>query len=165
MSDRTSLSVDTPDSFRGAVLLLLVGLAVTGFGAYDYVQQGQALENAVTVEAEVTEVDVETSSGGKSAGVDYVPAATFTYTYEGTNYTSDEVFPSESTPNYDTESAARDVLDGYETGDTVTAYVPPGDPGDAFLKDQKSNSPLLFTGIGLFFVLIGGWSTVQNYGP
>jgi hypothetical protein len=39
-------------------LLLVVGLAATGFGAYDYVQQSEAVESAT----EITETDVETDS-------------------------------------------------------------------------------------------------------
>ncbi|WP_435320475.1 DUF3592 domain-containing protein [Haloarchaeobius sp. TZWSO28] len=164
MSGDSNFSLDGPSSFGGAVVMLLVGLALTGFGAYDYVQQSSAVENAVTVDAEITEVGVESTAAGKGSDVEYRPTVRFTYTYDGESYTGTDVFPAETTPTYDTKSAAQSVLEGYETGDTATAYVSPDDPGDAFLKNKQSNSPLIFAGVGLFFVLVGGRSVMTNYG-
>lgn len=162
MADDWSLSVDTPDSLRRALLLLVVGLAATSFGAYDYIQQSDAVDDAVEVDAEVVAVGVDAAAGGSSAGTDYRPTAEFTYEYDGETYTSTSVFPSATSPNYDTESAAREVLAGYDAGDTVTAYVDPADPDGAFLLDRTSNAPLLFAGIGAAFVAVGGVSTLRR---
>ncbi|WP_435366014.1 DUF3592 domain-containing protein [Haloarchaeobius sp. DYHT-AS-18] len=164
MSGDSTISVDGPSTFRGAVLFLVVGLAMTGFGAYDYLQQSDAMENAVSVDAEMTEVGVESDSAGSSTDVEYTPTVEFSYTYEGESYTSTNLYPAETTPSYDTRSAARDAVADYDEGATVTAYVSPDQPGNAFLKNEKSNSPLLFAGIGLFFVLVGGKSTLTQYG-
>lgn len=159
----TTFSIDGPSTLRGAVVLLVVGLAATGFGVYDYVQQSDAVEDSVEVDAEILELGAETSGSTGSSGTDYRPTVRFEYEYDGTSYTGTSVFPSETTPNYDTRSAARSVLEEYETGETATAYVDPANPDDAFLKNQTSNAPLLFVGIGLFFVAVGGVSTAKRY--
>jgi len=143
------------DPVRGGALLLVLGLALTGYGGYDYQQQRAALEDAVEVNAAVVETGVETTSGSSSPGVDYRPTVTFDYRYGGENYTSHSVFPSSSTPNYDTKSAAREVLAGYDAGSEATAYVDPDEPADAFLIREASGGPLLAIGIGVALALLG----------
>ncbi|WP_423999668.1 DUF3592 domain-containing protein [Haloarcula salina] len=162
MPEITGVSINGPETLRGAVLLLIVGLLVTGYGAYDYAQQSSALTKAVEVDAELLETGVERESGGRRSGVSFQPTVRYTYEYGGSTYTSTNVFPANIAPTYDTEDAARSVLDGYESGDTVTVYVPPGDPDDAYLRHQESNAPLLAVGIGLFFVLGGGVTTLRR---
>lgn len=143
------------DPVRGGLLALVLGLAVAGYGGYDYQQQRQALADAVEVEATVVETGVEATSGSSNPGASYRPAVTFDYRYGGQNYTSHSVFPSSTTPNYDTRSAAAAVLDGYEAGETATAYVDPDDPGSAFLVHRESSGPLLAVGIGGVVALLG----------
>ena len=162
MADSSGLSIDGPSTTRGALVLLVVGLAAAGFGGYDYLQQSDAVDDAVAVDAEIVETGVKTVSGGRRSGVEYRPTVRFTYTYDGTSYTSTNVFPSTTSPSYDTESAARDVLDGAGTGDAVTAYVDPADPDGAFLLNQTSAAPLLFVLVGGLFVVAGGRTVVQN---
>jgi hypothetical protein len=161
MSD-SGLSIDGPKTLKGAVLLLVVGLAMTGYGAYDYTQQSDAVDGAVAVDATITELDVESTSRGSSPGTDYRPTVRFTYEYEGTEYASTNIFPSAITPNYDTESAAREVVAGYAVGESVTAYVDPADPDGAFLKAQTSNAPLFAAMLGLFLALGGVVSAVKR---
>ena len=162
MADESGFTFNGPDSRRGAVLMVLIGILAAGYGGYDYVQQSGALSNAQEVPAELTAQDVDADSAGSSPGVDYRPTVRFTYEYDGTSYTSTNVFPTTISPTYDTKSEARSVLDGYETGDTVTAYVPANDPDAAYLKHQSSNAPLLAVGIGLFFV-VGGVSSLRRH--
>ncbi|WP_195155750.1 DUF3592 domain-containing protein, partial [Halorubrum sp. AJ67] len=71
-------------------------------------------------------------------------------------------FPSAIRSNYDTESAAREVLDGYAVGEPATAYVDPSDPDGAFLRSQTSNAPLVAVVIGLLFAFVGGRSTLRR---
>lgn len=155
------LSVSGPQSYRAAVIMLVVGLGVSGFGAYDYVQQSQAVSDSVEVNAELVSTGVEAVSVSSSPGADYKPTVEFTYDYEGTSYTSTNVFPAAVSRTYDTESAARDVIADYEQGTTVTAYVDPADPDGAFLQNSTSNSPLLFVGIGLLLTIVGGRSLLR----
>jgi hypothetical protein len=145
----------TVDPVRGGLLFLLVGLAVTGYGAYDYFQQQESIDAAESVTATVVETGVESDSTGSSTDVDYYPTVRFEYTYRGETYTSNEVYPASVRRSYDTESAARDVVDEYDVGSSVTAYVPPESPGDAFLRDEQTHAPLVAVGIGVAFVLLG----------
>ncbi|WP_276259047.1 DUF3592 domain-containing protein [Haloglomus litoreum] len=158
-------SVNGPDSVVKSVLFVVVALALVGYGGYDYVQQTDAVENAVEVEATIVEVGVErTTSPGGSADVEFEPTVRYEYSFEGTAYTGTEVFPGSVTPEYETESAARDVVSAYEPNTTATAYVDPSDPDDAFLENRVSNTPLLLVGIGLVLALLGSVATLRNLG-
>lgn len=165
MSPDVSISVGDRDvdPFRGGLLFLLLGLAVTGYGGYDHLQQRQRIDAADRVDATVLETGVEADSSRSGTGVEHYPFVRFEYTHRGETYTSDEVFPSTVRASYDTESAARDVLDEYDAGSTVTAYVPPNSPDDAFLENERSNAPFVAIGVGLFAVLVGGWSAANAY--
>jgi len=131
------LTISGPSTVRGAVLMLVIGLAATGYGAYDYTQQSNAVEDAVEVDATITDLDIESTSAGSSTDVSYRPTVRFTYEYEGTAYASTNVFPSTISTNYDTESTARSVVEEYAVDESATAYVDPSDP-DAFLKHRTS---------------------------
>ena len=162
MSDDSGLSVSGPGTFRKALFMALIGILMVGYGGYDYVQQSSTLTDSVEVDAELAEKGVETTSAGSSAGVNHRPTVRFTYQYDGTSHTSTNVFPANIAPEYDTESAAESVLSGYETGQTVTAYVPTNDPDDAYLKHETSNTPLIVAGIGALFALFGGVSALRR---
>jgi hypothetical protein len=142
--------------------MLVIGLAATGYGAYDYTQQSNAVEDAVEVDATITDLDIESTSAGSSTDVSYRPTVRFTYEYEGTAYASTNVFPSTISTNYDTESTARSVVEEYAVDESATAYVDPSDPDAGFLKHRTSSAPLLAITIGLFFVLVGGSSAVKR---
>jgi hypothetical protein len=163
MTDDTGLSVDGPETLGGALAVLLLGLAVAGYGVYDYTQQADAVAEAVEVDATVTEVGTESQSTSSTSGVDYEPRVRFTYEYEGTTYEGTRLFPATVAPEYDTESAARDAVSGYEVGENVTAYVVPDDPDGAFLRDRRSNAPLTLAGIGGIVSLLGGALSVKRY--
>ena len=133
-------------------MLLLVGTGLAGYGAYDYTQQSEAIEDAVQVEATIVETDVETvtSKGDQS----HEPTVSFEYRYDGTAYTGDRIFPSDVNPKYEMRSKARSIVQEYESGETVTAYVDPASPGDAFLEKKRSTYSLKLAGIGVLIVFI-----------
>lgn len=151
--------INGPSSTIGVALLLLGGLAVAGYGGYSYVTQSSAIDSAVEVNATVTSTGVEKVD--KRRGVDYAPRATFNYTFEGESYTASNVYPGPLTRDFGTEEAAREQLDGYETGDSVTAYVQPDAPGDAFLVRERSDKPFFVIGIGIVLAL-GGLYSIRN---
>lgn len=166
MTDGFSLSIDGPDTLSSAILLLLLGLGLTGYGAYDYVQQSDTIRNAVEVEATITETDVVTegSVSGQTGGkVQYEPRVEFTYEYQGVSYTGTNIFPTHIAPEYDQRSKAESVISEYETGTTVTAYVDPNDPSDAFLKNKTSDTSLVAAGIGGVISLLGGASVWKKH--
>jgi hypothetical protein len=120
----------------------------------------------MTVEATITETDVVTqgSVSGQTGGeVHYEPRIAFTYEYRGESYTGTNVFPAHIAPEYDQRSKTESVISEYETGTTVTAYVDPNDPGDAFLKNTPSDTPLIAAGIGATISLFGGVSVWKQY--
>ncbi|QGX93899.1 DUF3592 domain-containing protein [Haloplanus rallus] len=165
MTESSSFSIDGPDTLRGALILFIVGLGITGYGAYDYVQQSDAMRNAAEVDATITEVDVvtESSVGGAAGGeISYEPRVEFRYKYQGTTYTGTNVFPADINPEYD-KSNAEAVIDEYEEGESVTAYVDSTDPDHAFLKNKTSNQPLIAAGIGAMISVLGAVSALKKY--
>lgn len=141
-------------------VVLLLGLGTMGYGAYSYTAQTSALDSAVTVNATISATSVETVD--QRRGVGYAPSVTYNYTYEGETYTSSNVYPGKIPREFDTEDAASAQLEGYEPGDTVTAYVPAESPDDAFLKHEQSNDPFLVVGFGVLFVLAAMYSVIRR---
>lgn len=141
------------------VIVLLVGVATIGYGAYSYSVQSSALDTATEVNATITDTAVETNDG---KGVTYTPQATFTYTYEGETYTSSNVYPGELPREFGSREDASAELNGYESGETVTAYVPPDAPGNAFLKYESTDKPFLVIGFGVLVVLGAARSALKR---
>jgi hypothetical protein len=154
------MEINGPTGTVQIAVVLLIGVAAIGYGAYSYTAQTSALDSAVEVEATITSTSVDESSARR--GVDYVPQATFEYSYEGSDYTSSNVYPGPLSKDFDTEEAAREELSGYEPGDTVTAYVPPDSPGNAYLQREGNDKPLFLIGFGALFVLFGGRAVVRG---
>jgi len=152
------MRISGPSGRIGIALTLVLGLASIGFGAYSYSTQSSALDSATTVEGTVTSTAVEERS---TKGTSYVPRATFEYTYEGERYTASNVYPGTLVRDFDTESAASAELEGYESGETATVYVPTDAPEEGYLKPKRSNKPLLLVGVGALFLLGAGRSAVS----
>lgn len=140
-------------NLRKALVLVLIGAGVIWFGYSDYTTQEERVENAIEVDAEILDTDVDRRSG--SSSTTYYPSVEFEYTYEGTTYTSSNVHATESRSGHSSRSSAESVTDDYPEGDTVTAYLDPNEPGAAFLDVDHSNGPYLWMGLGAVFVLAG----------
>lgn len=143
-----------------AVLILVVGIGVAGYGGYSYVQQSDAIANTVEVDATITETDVRTVQQRRSRS--FVPEVTFEYRYQGASYTSSNVFPAGSAPRFNNRANAEDVLDNYGTGTTVTAYVNPDSPDSAFLENRRSNRPVRLAAIGGIVALAAAGHLVRT---
>ena len=148
---------------KGTVLLLLIGLALLTYGGYDYVQQSDAVDDAVTVEATVVEASVSESTSGR--GVSYHPIVEFTYEYRGTEYTGDQLLPGSIESSYDTRSDAESAVEPYDAGTTVTAYVDPAEPSEGFLERRTSGGPVEFVAIGGVVLLVTGLHAVGARRP
>ncbi|UWG47558.1 Uncharacterized membrane protein, DUF3592 family [Halanaeroarchaeum sp. HSR-CO] len=131
------------------VLAIIVGLGAMGYGGYMYTAQSSAVESTETVEATIVSTSIEEIDNRKGSD-EYSPHATFTYTYEGEQYTSSDMYPGDVAHEFPTKEDAQAQLDGYDSGATVSAYVPTNSPGDAFLQDETSNKPLFIAGLGAF---------------
>ena len=136
---------------RKSVYLLVLAVALTGGGGYSYVQQGQAVSDAVTVQATVDSAQVERIKSRRS--IDYEPEIEYTYEYQGETYTSEQVFPGPTIRTYSDRSKAQSVVRSYEPGTTVQAYVRPSAPSNAFLIRERTPWPTRALVIGS--VLLG----------
>ncbi|WP_254522278.1 DUF3592 domain-containing protein [Natrinema caseinilyticum] len=145
------LDFNGPSGAIQIAIALIIGLGTIGYGAYSYSAQSSALDTAETVDATIVSTSIETRE--ERRGTDYTPHVTFNYVYEGETYTASNVYPGKLPREFGSKEDARAELDGYEPGDTVTAYVPPNSPGNAFLKHESSNKPLLVVGFGGIVVM------------
>lgn len=136
---------------RKSLYLLVLAVALTGGGGYSYVQQGQAVSDAVTVQATVDSAQVERIDSRRS--IDYEPEIEYTYEYQGETYTSEQVFPGPTIRTYSDRSKAQSVVRSYELGTTVQAYVRPSAPSNAFLIRERTPWPTRALAIGS--VLLG----------
>lgn len=150
-----------PQQLLSSVILML-GLVLVGYGGYVYVQESTALSDAVEVEAQITETEIVRASAMRGDTV-YVPTATFEYRFGGTDYTSANLFPAGSTKRYKDRADAASVLSDLAVGDTVTAYVVPSAPGEAFLRDSRPDTSGRFLIFGAFVGLVGGLRLVQTW--
>jgi len=143
-----------------SIVVLLVGLGIIGVGAYSYVTGSAALDNRVEVSAEVTDTGVQTvtTSRGRNA---YVPVVRFQYRFQGTDYTSDSIYPDNLQREYEDRAGAESQLSAYTVGETVTAYVDPDRPGRAFLEDSRSGMAIGAVAAGAFVCLIAGLGLYQ----
>jgi len=163
--DDSSSGLDLPPLEAPQLLslaLLVLGIGLTLFGATGYVQETAAIENAVEVEATVVDSGVEEVATGRT-DPRYVPMATFEYRFQGTTYTSDSVFPRGSEQRYHERAEAESVLADATSGDTVTAYVDPEAPGEAFLTTTRSETSVRFLVFGGFMGLVGGVRFLQTW--
>lgn len=142
---------------RESVFLLLLAVGLIAVGGYEYVQQEQAVENAVAVQATVDTAHVERIDSRRS--IDYEPDIEYTYRYRGEMYTSDQVFPGATIRTYSDRSKARAIVRSYQPGTTVQAYVRPSDPDDGFLIRERTPWPgraITVGGVLLGLVVLAG---------
>ncbi len=145
-----------------ALLVLVVGIGVAGYGGYDYVRQSGAVDGAVAVETAVVDATVEESVG---RSLSYRVTVEHTYEYRGTEYTSERVFPGATSPQYFVRSDAEGVIEPYEPGTATTAYVPPGAPGRAFLERRTTGAPFKFVAFGGALALLTALRAVGSRDP
>lgn len=153
------MDVRTPEGPLQIGVLVLVSLGLVGYGGYSLMDQNRALSNAVEVNATVDSTGVAEDSQ-RRGGVEFRPQVSYSYSFEGENFSSSNVYPSTLSKSFESREEAEAVLDGYSEGSEVTAYVRPGSPGKAFLVDERSNKPFLFIAIGVVMASFGAYSMV-----
>ncbi|AZQ16174.1 DUF3592 domain-containing protein [Halorubrum sp. PV6] len=163
MGNESGVNINGPDTLKGALLLMLIGIAIISYGGYDHVQQTEAVRDAVEVDATITELDIEADSGTSSnPGANYDPVVEFEYSYNENEYTGTKIYPADIEQNYETQSSAESAIEEYEQGTQTTAYVSPDQPGDAFLKNQTSSAPIIAIVLGGLFTLFATVSAVKK---
>lgn len=144
------------------LLTLALGLGIAGYGGYDYVQQTDAVNNAVAVETAVVETEISRSEGRQFY---YRVRVEHTYEYQGDEYTSDQIFPGSTEPIYTVRDDAAQILEPYEPNTTATAYVDPNSPSGGFLKRQTTFAPFKFIGFGGFIAVLTALHAIGARNP
>lgn len=163
---RVGPRIEFGEEGKGAVIsslvAILIGLGLVVLGFNTYTNQNQALENPVNVSATVVDTGI-TEDSSRRGGIDYQPEIEYEYTFEGQTYTSDSMHPGGQLPDeHNIESEAREVIDRYSQGSEITVFVPPENPGDAFIEAEKTSDPLFFMGIGVLFMVLGGYNFLKT---
>ncbi len=148
------MEVRGPSSTLGVAVAVVLSLGLIGYGGYSYMSLTDAISSSVSVNATVDSVGVE-EVDGRRGSIEFRPEASFTYSFNGTEYTSSNVYPEGLAPSFDTEEEARLDL---EEGDPVTVYVERDSPGEAFLKHERSNKPLFMIGFGLLMITVTAYT-------
>jgi hypothetical protein len=143
-----------------AILVVIAGIGLAIYGGYSLMQQDSAIQNAEQINVTIESTGIEKVS--QRRGVEYKPTASFSYTYNGDSYNSDNVYPSGIAQEFNSEEDASQVIEDYNTGETVTGYISPGSPGNAFLVDENSNTPYFMILIGIAMAVIGIGSKLQG---
>lgn len=159
-----------------AIALFLVGAVILAYGVTEYRAQSQVLDDVDEVDATITAVELETydddgtsttvdqqrTQGEFGDGVTFHLTVTFEYEYDGDQYQSSKFDAIGSVPTYDDWEDARDARDEYAEGDRITAYVPPDDPGNAFLDGGMPMGVYAIMGFGGFLMLGGLWIPIAH---
>ena len=160
----TNSTANTRSIFGFAVILLAMGLVVTGIGIHEYQTQTEALDNAVEVDATIVTSEVqlhqdEFDRTDRSSDYrtttdtpEYRLVIEFEYEFEGEQYRSSNVNVAGSIERFDSRSEAQETQAEYPEGSQTTAYVNPDEPGEAFLEDGLPLVTYLVPGLGGFLL-------------
>jgi Tfp pilus assembly protein PilV len=133
-----------------SLISITLGVMLLGAAGYMAYSQQQSLSSGVQIEATVESKEVTMSSSKK--GDKYTPNVTYSYTYNGTRYTSDNIRPGIGTKASNTRTAAEDRIDQYNVGETTTAYVVQGSPSKSYLKKKSGPLPIILGILGLALI-------------
>ncbi|ERH06123.1 MAG: protein of unknown function (DUF3592) [Halonotius sp. J07HN4] len=144
-----------------SLISITLGIVLLGVAGYTAYSQQQSLSSGVQTEATVESKEVTMRSSKR--GDAYIPSVAYSYTYNGTQYTSDNIKPGPGTRASDTTTAAEDRIDQYNVGETTTAYVVRGSPSKSYLKNESAPLLSLIIGIlGLSFVGLPVYKSVAS---
>lgn len=132
------------------VLLTLVfvvaGIGLIWFGWTEYQNQQSDIQEAVEIEGTVESIEIDEEN--TENGHNYEPIVSYTYNYEGQQYSSESLYPGPD-GSFNSRGGAEEVTSQYSTGQQTTVYVNEEDPSRAFLIDN----PRTFR---VFAIMIGG---------
>lgn len=125
-----------------AVCLTVLLLGSGGYLAYStFTQQTQA-----NTAVEATVLSSEFDPEGRYDD-DFYVFIEYRYSYEGETYTSDNIYPGASSRVIDDEQRAREIIQQYPAGETVTAYVNGDDPTESYLIEADTGGTVLGTAV------------------
>lgn len=135
-------------------ILAIAGLVFLTVGAKLALDQRAALARVYPVPAVVVSLDIEEHHANGSRGVAYRPVVRFEYQRDGTTRMGDQVGPL---PETRSGHWAWRVLDRYQVGQHVTAWVRTDLPDQAYLERTPSLQPYTLMGFGAAFTLFMSW--------
>jgi len=135
-----------------SLISIILGVVVLGAAGYMTYSQQQSLSSGVQIETTVESKEITYSSdkGGR-----YTPHVTYSYTYNGTQYTSDNIRPGRGTKTSNTRTAAEERINEYNIGETTTAYVVRGSPSKSYLKKKSNPLPIMTNPLPLIIGVVG----------
>lgn len=152
------------------ITFVLVGAFIVGFmlvggtylmhnGVVNYTVDEDALDDYDEVSADILDTDVEQQTTHMpdtgATIVNYAPVVVYSYTYDGSTYTNDDINPGGDVSK-SSETEARELVNEYSVGGTTTAYVDPDDPSSSFLEHEVPLSTVIAQiFLGLVLVSIG----------
>lgn len=147
------------------LMFVTSGVAGIGLGWFTYQDTQSDLANTVEVEGTVVdttlveeEEEVDRDDDGQPDGTrtTYEPVVNYSYSYEGTEYTSESIYPGTS-KSFDDRSEAEDVLSGYEAGEPVTVKLNSEEPSRSFLIEEDNSLVTLGVagGAGTLALIVG----------
>lgn len=146
---------------KGGILFLAVGVVCIVGGASPIYDYQQSVDRAEAVDGEILSSDWERVSNPSDEGTDYRVEITYRFTYEGTEYTRDEVFPDGRNGGL-SRSSAESTAENHPAGDEVTVYVVDGDPEDTYLvQDGLALRYYLLPAFGVLLSFLGAQNVVQ----
>jgi hypothetical protein len=105
------------------------------------------------VQGTVDSTEVVRESG--EDGPQYVPVVSYRYGHEGETCSNDE-YSLVDGPTGETPDQARETLEPYSVGGSVTVHVVPSSPSESYL--ERGSTGLFMYGIVGFLVFVGGSS-------
>jgi len=148
----------------GTVLVLVVlGLLLGGFGVLPTYEHNVAVQEGepTTATVQSTDIDVDVDDDGDES---YEPIVVYQYTVDGVEYESDNTFPGRFTRTRESRSWAEGIVGQYEPGDEVTIHYDPGNPGNAYLRnDGLPSTWFLGAAYVLLAALAGVWLIRQGF--
>jgi hypothetical protein len=141
------------------VFTLVLSATLCASGVWLVWTQHQLLTAYVTATATVQSTDVVTTRDEKGQ-VTTRPAVRYAYRVDGRAYSSDEVTPLNESRS---GNWAQGVAASYHSGQVVTVYYDPANPGHAYLERTWSVLPWLFVAGPLVFLILGGISAREAF--
>lgn len=148
---------------RAQTILFLVlaasGVVFLGAGTSAAIDQRNALARVHSVPAKVVGLDVEEHHPNGNHAVTYRPVVRFEYRLDSTTFIGDQVGPLREARG---GHWAWRVLDRYEVGQRVTAWVRYDVPGQAYLERAPSPQPYYEIMFGVLFTASMCWLAMRR---
>ena len=143
-------------------LLIVIGGALAINSGWRDLEHSEASESWPTAAGEITAAGVGTKLVRAAGQISprYEPEIVYTYKVGGDFYEGRTVWAGSEGVSFGERSFARELVDRYPVGRSVTVYYDPANPVSAVLEQGADSTVYLVLGIGAFFVAAGAWLMV-----